>query len=250
MPTRHTAEVACNNSTRDPLAPPVVHQSQRCPNDRTEAAVPCHTSSCCTTLVPESEAVNDNPVGAIPLSSGTAQEEEQEARVCSDDCIVRKTEATTDINSYSLTGSGAELPHRFNNPSSSPCFEPSGSTTTISSPPRMLHGDNNTLHQQTGVHKQRRPQQLDHLDLSPRSEDTIEQSLAGPSRFVAVDSPSYSDGQQDGDGLSGDSLLMYLSSQQLEQEKAEEMEREKRMSKEVGSPPATANTHQLKEATD
>ncbi len=234
-PTRHTtAEVACNNSTRDPLVPPVVqhHQSQSCSNDRTEAAVPCHTSSHC---VPESEAVNDNPVGATPLSSGAAQEKEaQGARVFSDGCIVRKTEEATDrVNSYSLTGSGAELPHRFNNPNASsfPCFEPSGSTTTISSPPLMLHGDNNTLHQQTqiGVDRQQRLQQLDQLDLSPRSEDTTEQSLAGPSRFVAVNSPSYKDGQQDGDGLSGDSLLMYLSAQQLEQEKTEELERENRM---------------------
>ncbi len=249
MPTRHTSKVASNSSTKDPLAsPPMHHQSESCSNNRTEGAdVPPHR----TTLVPEAEAVNGNLASAIPPSSVAGQGEAQEARTRDDDCIVRKTKSSTaDVNLYSLTGS-AELPPRLNDPSSSsPCFESSGSIT--SSPHHTLHNGNNTLkQQQTGMRQQQLwSQQLDHLGLSrPHSdEDTIEQSLAGSSRFVSVDSPSYIDGQQDGGGdLFGDSLLMYLSAQQLELENAEELEREKRMSKEVTTSPSHATLNQLKD---
>ncbi len=252
MPIRHTSEVASTSNTRDPPAPsPMHHESESCSKNRTEGTgvLPPHT-----TLAPEVETSNGNLANAIPPSSVVGQKEAaREARIRNDDCIVRKSKPSkADVNLHSLTGSAAELPPRFNNASSSlPCFDSSGSITS-SSPPHELHnGNNNTLkHQQTGM----RQQQLwsHELDLShpPHSdEDSIEQSLHGPSRFVAVDSPSYIDGQQDGGGdLCGDSLLMYLSPQQLEIEKAEELEMEKRASKGVTtSCPPHARPNQLKD---
>ncbi len=215
--------------------------------------IPHYTSSysSSTFVVPEAEGISDSQSDVIPSSFGVAAQKEAQETRCNNDYIVNKkknAKATKkNVNSHSLSGN-AELPPGFNYPSSSsPCFEESSGLIITSSQP-ALHDDNNTLQhqQQEGIRRQQYPQQLGYLDLSPRSEDTVEQSLPGLSRFVAIDSPSYLDGQQDGDGLSGDSLLMFLSAQQLEQENAEELERISKEDVTGSSPPATATTTAMK----